>query len=119
MLAFELQLNGKKICTAGIGEPGVLTSFITWVLGDGGSRQKGREEMFVRLGGLVSRTNQHLDWLRRPLRRGDEVSIRVVEVDVVDTPKRQRRESPTHQRRAQERYVRRMAKQFGWKIETR
>lgn len=44
MLAFEVHLNGRKICTAGIGEPGVITNVITWVLGDGKGRPKGQQE---------------------------------------------------------------------------
>ena len=56
MLAFEIQINGKKKCTAGIGEPGVLTTTLTWVLGETETgRRRDRETMVVRVGGLVSR----------------------------------------------------------------
>ena len=119
MLAFEVHLNGKKVCTAGIGEPGVLSSIITWVLGDGAGRPKGQEELEVHVAGLVNRTEEHVDWLRRRLRRGDEVSIHIVEVTNGDSPKRRRRESPAQRRRQQQIYVRRLAKQLGWKLETR
>ena len=118
MLTFEDHLNGKKVCTAGIGEPGVLTSIVTWVLGDGQGRPKGKEELDIRVGGLVSRTEEHLDWLTRRLRRGDEISIRIIEASAPDRARRSRPESPTERRKREEWYVRRMARQFGWKIKT-
>jgi hypothetical protein len=118
MLTFEVHLNGKKVCTAGIGEPGVLTSIVTWVLGDGHGRPKGKEELDIRVGGLVSRTEEHLDWLRRRLQRGDEISIRVVDAGAADRARRSRRESPAERRTREKAYVRRMARQFGWKVKT-
>jgi len=119
MLAFEVHLNGKKVCTAGIGEPGVISSIITWVLGDGKGRPSEQEQVGVRVGGLISRTEQHVTWFNRPLRRGDKISIRIVEVDDADTPKKQPRESLAQRRRQQQAYLRRMAKELGWKIERR
>ena len=119
MLAFEVHVNGEKKCVAGIGEPGVLTTTLTWVLGEPKGRRRGSEDMGLRVGGLVSRTDEFVDWFRRDMRRGDEVVIRLVEVADADTPKRRRRESPAKRRRQQEAYIRRMAKQFGWKVQTR
>src|SRR2546423_13644775 len=119
MLAFEVHLNGKKVCTAAMGEPGVLSSIVTWHLGDGAGRPKGQEELDLAVSALVSRTQEHVDWLKRRLRRGDEVSIRIVEAAHADSPKRRKRENPVQRRRQQQIYVRRLAKQFGWNIETR
>ena len=119
MLAFEVHLNGKRICTAGIGKPGVLTSILTWVLGDGTASRKGQGELYLRVGGLINRPHQHVHWLSRRLRRGDKVSIRIIEADVADRPKRQRSEKPAERRerrRHQQALVLRMAKQFGWKV---
>ena len=31
MLAFEIHVNGKRLCTAGIGEFGVLAANLIWV----------------------------------------------------------------------------------------
>jgi len=116
MLAYEIYLNGKKKCVAGIDEPGVLTTTLTWVLGEPDGHRSGSEEMEIRVGGLVSRAHEFVEWFRRGVRRGDEIVIRIVETKDVDEPKRKRRESPAQRRRQQQAYVRRMAKQFGWKI---
>jgi len=118
MLTFEVHLNGKKVCTAGIGEPGVLTSVVTWVLGDGQGRPKGKEELDFSVGGLVSRTEEHLYWLTRGLRRGDEIFIRIIEGGAADRARRSRRERPAERQKREKSYVRRMARQFGWKIKT-
>ncbi len=120
MLAFEVHLNGEKICTAGIGAPGVMTGIITWSLGDGKQRPK-QEDLELQVGGLAgsSRTDQYLDWLKRSLQRGDEVSIRVIEARKVDRPTKRRTETAAQRRRQQERYVRQMAEQLGWKIVTK
>ena len=120
MLAFEVHLNGEKICTAGIGDPGVMTGIITWSLGDGKRRPK-QEELELQVGGLASssRTDQYLYWIKRSLQRGDAVSIRIIEARKVDRPKRRRAETAAHRRRQEERYVRQMAEQFGWKIVTK
>lgn len=119
MIAFEVHLNGEKLCTAGIGEPGVLFCIVTWVLREGDVRPGEKEALGLQLGGLISRTQQNLDWLHRPLRDGDEVSIRIVDTDKTDTPRMRPVESPVKRRRQQKAYVRRLAKEFGWKIQTK
>lgn len=79
MLAFEIHLNGKRVCTAGIGEPGVMSAILNWVSSEPrkGAR-KPDEFASIRVGGLVSSTEEHVTWAHRDLRRGDEVVIRVV-----------------------------------------
>ena len=120
MLVYEVHLNGKKLCTAGVGEPGVLTTIVTWVLHDGSGRPEGQEELGIQVGGLISRTQENLDWLDRPLQRGDEITIRIAEADRVDKPKTLRGpETAAQRRRRQQAYVREMAKQFGWTIKTK
>jgi hypothetical protein len=46
------------------------------------------------------------------------VTIRVVEVALVDKPRERHRPNPAADLRRQKQYVRRMAKQFGWKVQT-
>ena len=50
MRAFEVSVNGEKVCVAGIGEDGVLTTIVHWAArqGEGGS--------FLQVGGLTSQT---------------------------------------------------------------
>ena len=57
-------------------------------------------------------------WLDRDLVVGDEVRIEVVDDDSVDRPRSRKRRDRAQELRAQKRYVREMAKQFGWKIQT-
>jgi len=114
MLAFEIYLNGKKIRTAGIGEPGVLTAILTWVRGE---QPRAKDDLRLRVGGLVGRTNTHFTWVERPIVAGDDVRIKVVEAAKVDTPRKRERESPAQKASRQRAYVRRMARQFGWKIQ--
>ncbi len=120
MLAFEIHVNGKRICTAGIGEPGVLSAILNWV---GSEPRKGErkadEFASIRVGGLISSTEEHVTWARRALRRGDKVVIRVVETERSDRPRQRDRDTAGKIRSRQKRQVRRLAKSFGWKIETR
>jgi hypothetical protein len=110
MRAFEVALNGKKLCLAGIGDDGVLTTIVSWVT------RGGKGDSFLRVGGLITPVNEHVAWTEhKPLRVGDQVKIRVVEKSVVDEPAH--RAGPTKQLRSQKRYVRMMAKKFGWKIQ--
>jgi len=120
MLAFDIHVNGKRIGTAGIGEPGVLSAILNWIGSEPrkGARKAG-EFASIRVGGLVSSTDEHVTWARRNLRRGDEVVIRVVETDCPDRPSQRDRDTAGKIRSRQKRQVRRWAKSFGWKIETR
>lgn len=58
MKAFEVRLNGKKLCIAGIGRDGVLNAVLGHVVGDG------REELDLGVGGLISPTNEYIDWVK-------------------------------------------------------
>jgi hypothetical protein len=118
MIAFEVYLNGERICTAGVGDLGVLTSSLAWR----GAQpyQKGgptvAEYLRLYVGGLANSGDQ-LRWLDRKLKRGDVVSIKVVEADSPDKPRERQHPSPATDLRRRKQYVRRMAKQFGWKIQ--
>jgi hypothetical protein len=119
MIAFEVHLNGKKVCTAGVGDLGVLSTIVTW---RGTQPYKKGEQLvaeFLTLdaGGLSS-SGEHLRWVGRKIKRGDEVSIKVVEVASADKPRERKRPNPAKDLRRQKEYVRRMAKQFEWKLQT-
>jgi|SRR5580658_4420253 hypothetical protein len=114
MRAFEVCLNGKKLCLAGIGDDGVLTAIVNWVKGRGGT------DMFLQVGGLVSQVDEHVRWVnQKHLRVGDQIQIRVVEASAVDKPIERYRTDPKERLKAQKNYVRRMAKELGWKIQVR
>jgi len=120
MMAFEVYLNGKKICTAGVGDLGVLSTSLAWR----GSQpyQKGGRSVpsYLRLevGGITASSGEHLRWLGRKIKRGDLVAIKAVEVASVDKPRERQRPNPAADSRRQKQYVRRMANQFGWKLQT-
>ena len=123
MPVFHVYLNGKKVTAAGVGDLGVLGAHVTWVRRAGEhtlSRKPGsvKEELRLHVGGLISPTNEHVRWLDHGLKVGDEVSIRVVEDARVDRPRSRQRRDRTKELRSQKRYVREMAKKFGWKIQT-
>ena len=121
MVAFEVYINGKKRCTAGIRGPCALTASLTWVLGGPKSRRAKRKELNLGVGGLVSRSNEYLDWLNCDLQPGDEMTIRIIEAAEVDKPKKRRiqRKTPAQILLIKQAHVRRMAKDFGWKIQTK
>ena len=112
MRAFDVSLNGEKLCLAGVGERGVLSAIVSWVAGDRG------EDLFLHVGGLAN--EEHIDWVRqRHLRVGDEIRVKVVESRSNDRAVRRRRNNPAETLKAKKQYVRRMAKELGWRIETK
>jgi hypothetical protein len=60
-----------------------------------------------------------MDWLQHDLAAGDDVLIRVVDVPKVDPPIKGSRRPVDDSPSRKKAYVRRMAKQFGWKIVTK
>jgi hypothetical protein len=75
MIAFQVAINGRPVCTAGIGASGVLTAIVNWVgtFGEGDFR--------LSIGGLSSSTNEHLTYPAPAIGVGDEITVRVVEAD--------------------------------------
>lgn len=93
MIAFEVTVNGQRVCTAGIDEWGVLTAILSWVRRRSEQSEDGskvEEELTLDVGGLDSTTPEHLKWMVSALQVGDTVSVRVVETEVVDPPKERR-----------------------------
>jgi hypothetical protein len=112
MRAFEVHLNGKKLCSAGVGSDGVLTAIVTCVQG------KKASDVFLTVGGLVSRTEEHVSWVRqRPLRVGDKIQVKIVKAASVDPPTARYQMDRQAQVRYQKSYVRKLAKQLGWTIQ--
>jgi len=110
MRAFKVYLNRKRLCVAGIGDDGVLNTMVDYVAGHG------RNEVYLRVGGLIVPTMDHVLWRNQKLKPGDEVRVKIIESDSIDRPKEQHRRDSKEELRAQKRYVREMARKFGWKI---
>lgn len=111
MRAFKVSLNGKKLCTSGVHDNGILTVIVTAV---SGSRSK---HVGFHVGGLENSNGEHVLWTRKRLRTGDKIQVMVVESDSIDKPKRGPRPNPVERLKSEKRYVREMAKRFGWKIQ--
>jgi hypothetical protein len=93
MIAFEVKLNEELLTIAGANDLSVLTAIITAVgkLGiasAGAAQRESNYELELTVGGLTSRSggapNEHLDWSKRTLKRGDVVTVKLVEVDAAD-----------------------------------
>ena len=116
MVALEVSLNGKQTCLAGVGETGVVSANVCWVRRTDGPPGP-KEELFLEVFGLKAPEQESLRWRgQQSLKVGDEVRVKVVETKRVSKPTTRIRENPAVKLRAQKRYVRQMAKQFGWKI---
>jgi hypothetical protein len=111
MRALNVSLNGKKLCVAGVGDRGVLSAIVNWVSGRRG------EDLFLQVGGLANEV--HVDWVsQKTLRVGDEIRVRIVDTESADKPTQERRIHPAETLKAKKRYVRAIAKELGWKIQT-
>jgi hypothetical protein len=111
MRAFRISLNGKKLCLAGVGYDGVLTTIIT------STRFRNRRETQVRVSGLILPQDEHVVWKRSRLRTGDELRVKIVEAEAVDKPRERFPRDPSAEEKRKKRYVLEMAKQLGCKIQ--
>jgi hypothetical protein len=100
---FEVLINGRRACVAGVGTYGVLNVILSRVKrnplrfpkqgpGQHTKRTWSRQQMDVYVGGLEingqdERNDRHLFWLRRRIRPGDTVMVRVLPVGPVGKPK--------------------------------
>jgi hypothetical protein len=92
MLVFDVFVNGKAMCRAGAGE-GVLTAIASW-LGSTNARGKPRPETIsLHVSGIVN-PDQHVTWLDQfPVKRGDKITIEVLEAENADEPRARQRPS--------------------------
>jgi hypothetical protein len=82
MIAFVVSVNGQRVGTIGIGDSGVLGAHVSWV-----GRPGEPGDLSLSVGGLDSRTDEHIRWPEPPeITVGDTVTIQVVETDAVDPP---------------------------------
>jgi hypothetical protein len=112
MRAFEICLNGEKLCIAGIGDDGVLSAIIHWVTGGSGA------DLRLYVGGLINPRKEHVSWIEhRNLSVGDVIQVKVVAADSVDEPTRRTADETASALEDRKQYVRRMAKQLGLRIQ--
>src|SRR5260370_6436002 len=82
MRAFEVFVNGERLCLAGITGRCVLTVIIDHVKG----KVDPVDDVHLQVAGLISDTNEHVIWSRIQLNTDDEVRVRIVESESADKP---------------------------------
>jgi hypothetical protein len=83
MTAFHVSINGHRLCVAGIGKDGVMNTILDWI-GNPGAQ----DILSLTVGGLDNATNEFVEWSKQPLKQGDELLVRIIEVESVDVAKR-------------------------------
>jgi hypothetical protein len=122
MVAFEVVVNGKKACNAGLAGRGVLTAILSWAhrvphLDPETNQSYPTEELMLDVGGLVSTSENQpgdqMSWLRRQLQVGDTITINIKNLETVDEPEtRERQKSEDVARQAKRRYFEQLKKEF-------
>ena len=114
MRAFEVFINHKRLCVAGIEDDGVLTAIVTF------ATKKGvRDDLELHVGGLISPIRENVTWSNKPLNVGDEIRVKIVDTDITDSPRTRERENPAEDLKRQKDYVRAMARKLGWQIQSK
>ena len=114
MRALEVSLNGKRLCVAGVGDNGVVSTNISCVL------RNGKDELFLYTGGISNEGQEFWRWHNRNVKVGDVIQVAVIETAKADRPRHRERQQVTRaeQIRGEKKLVRQLAKKFGWKIQT-
>jgi len=81
MKAFEVFINGHRLCLAGVGDNGMLHALVKWARGPGPG-----EDLSLLVGGLDRPADESLRWESPSIGVGAEVLVRVVEAATVDPP---------------------------------
>ncbi len=117
-VVFDVYLNGRRLCRAGVGESGVLSAIINWV--SGGTTRDGRRrkaQLDLHVGGLRHDdrgSDIHPSWVDVNLKPGDQISVRVGQGDRIDRPVREKVWTAEDTRRSEENYLNHLAPQDGW-----
>lgn len=76
MRAYEVFLNGKRLCVAGIGSDGYISAYITY--------RSEPDATWIDVVGLENRRKLYVQWTRKNLRTGDELLLKIVDRKSVD-----------------------------------
>ena len=87
MLAYQISVNGKHVATGGV-QQGVVSAIANWVSAPINVPEEFAHEWHAgfSLAGLDTPASEHLKWFRCDVGVGDEITIKLVEVDSVDQP---------------------------------
>lgn len=123
MVVFQVQINGQVVCTAGVGDLGVLTSILKWVRREPDNCPEGldigewsAEELDLSVGGTVGNGkhgHHFLDWVRdRRLSVGDEIKIKIMDQSACDPPVAKRTEASEFVQERKREYFEELKKEF-------
>jgi hypothetical protein len=122
MITFEVMLNGKPLCRAGVGKHGVVSAITTWVnraVRDSRGKVapgKREERTDLSVSGLATRANGadiRAVWARCSLEVGDEIWIRVVEGRKPTKAQSRERTDPNFVAKEKRRYYERLKQEYG------
>jgi len=108
MRAYEVFLNGKRLCVAGIGNDGYISAYVTY--------QSDPNATWIDVMGLENRKKLYVRWTKTNLQVGDEVLLKIVDRKSVDKYKVIRRHDEKRDLESMKRDVREKAKALGLEI---
>jgi len=76
MRAYEIFLNGKRLCVAGIRSDGYISAYVTY--------RSDPKATWIDIVGLDSAKKRYVRWKQTNLRSGDEILLRIVDRKSVD-----------------------------------
>lgn len=106
-LCFEVVINGERSIVVGRSALDVLTTIVTYV--------RSRNELELRAGGLqrhADGSSEHVEWIARTLAVGDEIRIRVVDVESPAEPISVTREDGSTREQSERAYYERLKRKY-------
>lgn len=123
MIAFEVIVNGNKLCDAGVEGLGVLTAILSSAHRVPQPEAEMNQlyppdELILEVGGLESAYNevpgQQMSWASKHLKVGDTIVINIKSLEIVDPPEKLVSEDPQEVvKEAKRRYFEELKKEFG------
>lgn len=102
-LCFEVTINDEPPILAGLRDLKVLTAALMFV--------SAREELDLQVGGMLDRSD-HVSWLEREMRRGDVVTIKIVDSEQTTEPATRRRTDPSIDAQQERAYYERLRQKY-------
>lgn len=100
MKAFDVRINGRRVCIAGLPQFGVLSAILTGrrLRKSNGVRKRDDKTWTfdVNVGGLhdpEDQVKEFVTWLQADLKLGDRLTLKVIDTDSVDEPVSRQRET--------------------------
>lgn len=89
MIAYHVEVNGKHVAIAGL-EQGVISAIsnLVFIPSDIAKDPEKDWSAGFSLGGLDNKTDEHIKWFRCDLKPGDQITLKLVDVDAdeIDVP---------------------------------